>query len=264
MKTEKIPILKVCLLAAFLSFTAIVYSQTAGTLTFSCNTTAPSGTWGLKHVLAVWIQNTATPSIFIKTKAKYGNQDDHLTSWIAVSNYSVVDATTGSTLTAYGTQSVVWNGTDVNNVVVPDGNYNVYIEMGWGSNKTTQHAVTSFQFTKGQNAQKLSPAATENYTDVVVDWAPKVTMVEAVENSNLVSVFPNPTGGKLKLDFKNPVYSAKLSVENEAGATVFQKSLENGQTGVSDIDLSRFANGLYYINLTTGKQKYVYKVILNK
>src|SRR5689334_11457313 len=88
-------------------------AQTAGTLTFSTDTYAPSDTWGNKHVLAAWLVNTANPAVFIKTNVKYGYEDDHLTSWIQQTNSNLVDAVTGATLTTYGKITVTWNGTDV-------------------------------------------------------------------------------------------------------------------------------------------------------
>lgn len=82
MKTKAIRIEVFLLFVIFCGIATIpTYSQTAGTLTFSAGTTAPSAGYGLEHVLAVWLENTDNPSVFIKTRAKYGNEDDHLTSW---------------------------------------------------------------------------------------------------------------------------------------------------------------------------------------
>ena len=114
--------------SVFLILSATVNAQTAGSLTFSCTTAAPSGNWGDKHVLAVWIENTQNPSVFIKTKSKYGSEDDHLTAWGSKSGKNLVDAVTGATLSAYGKQSIIWDGTNVSHNVVADGNYNVFIE----------------------------------------------------------------------------------------------------------------------------------------
>ena len=89
------------ILAALILCLGFIYplsAQTTGTLNFSSNTTAPSANWGNKHVAAIWIQNNANPSVFIKTNAKYGSEDDHLTSWVPVSGKNLVDAVTGSTL----------------------------------------------------------------------------------------------------------------------------------------------------------------------
>ncbi len=250
------------LLIVFIS--ANIFAQTAGSLTFSCATDAPSGTWGTKHVLAIWIEDTQNPSNFIKTKAKYGHEDDHLTAWVAKSNKNLVDATTGATLTSYDTRSVIWDGTDVNRNVVADGTYKVFIEMGWGRDKTTQHAVTSFTFTKGADLVQLNPTGDSNYSDVMIEWKPTVTFVNQFKHDNTIAVYPNPTKGKVTLDFVNTVESAKVTVENESGISVYNNLLKKDFAGILTIDLTGIAEGLYFIKIQTKDSQYVYKLLLSQ
>ncbi len=250
--------------ALFMLTTFSVFSQTSGTLTFSCSTTAPNGTWGTKHVLAVWLENTANPSVFIKTKAKYGNEDDHLTSWVAKSGKNLVDATTGSTLATYNTITVSWNGTNTSNTVVPDGTYNIYIEMGWGSNKTTDHSVQSFSFVKGPNSQHLAPSATTNYSNVVIDWNSAITLVGANENFDNECLFPNPTEGVVNIKFNREMKGASLKVVNPAGKTVISERNVQIPIGTKAIDLGDQPNGLYFIMIQATNLKYTYKVLINK
>ena len=241
-----------------------LFSQTAGNLTFSCSTSAPSGSWGDKHVLAIWIEDTKNPSVFIKTKAKYGNEDDHLTSWIPKSGKNVVDAVTGATLSTYGKQTVIWNGTDVKGNVVADGTYNVFIEMGWGRDKVAQHAVVPFTFTKSTSEAHLTPTGTGNYSNVTLDWVPAVTLVESVDKTEGISIYPNPTKGPVNLKFSGYQSSAKLFVENASGSTVFQKNIEKGFSGLLNIDLSIYSNGMYFVKIIDPENQFVYKVMLNK
>jgi hypothetical protein len=264
MNTIQKKVIIAVIVSLLLNFSVKIYSQTAGSLTFSCSTTAPSGTWGNKHVLAIWIENTQNPSAFIKTKAKYGSQDDHLTAWAAKSGKNLVDATTGATLTSYVSSSVIWNGTGVNNVVVADGNYNVFIEMGWGSSKTSQHAVTSFTFNKGPAGVHLNPTGTSNYSNVVIDWVPLTTLVPQIKDSNSLTVYPNPTNGLLNLEIKQSIPSAKIIVVNTLGAVVYQKTIEDGFVGNLNIDLVSFTNGLYLLKVSYPEHEFVYKVILQK
>lgn len=252
-------------LAAFFSLTvSVALSQTAGSLTFSCNTTAPSGSWGNKHALAIWIENTQTPSVFIKTKAKYGNDDDHLTSWSAKSGRNLVDAVTGATLGSYEVRSIIWDGTDVSKKVVPDGTYNVFIEMGWGKDKVAQHAVSSFSFTKSANSVQLTPAGNNNYSNISIKWTPTVTLSQTLENSGIAEVYPNPASGLVKLDVKRAIPQAKIQVENSLGSAVFTKQLEKNFTGILNIDLTAFANGIYFVKIVSPEEKFTYKVMLNK
>jgi len=246
-----------------LSTSFITFSQTGGNLTFNCTTTAPSGNWGNKHVLAIWIENAQSPSSFIKTKSKYGYEDDHLTAWGPKSGKNLVDAVTGATLSSYGTQSVIWDGTDISHVVVADGTYKVFIEMGWGKDKVLQHAVTSFTFNKGATAFHAEPSGDGNYSNISIDWTPTVTFSNTLENAGSILVFPNPTNGVVRLDFKQSIQSAKITVESELGGLVYSKNLENNFNGLFTIDLSSFANGLYFVKVISPNQKYLYKVVLN-
>ncbi len=251
-------------LSILLILSVTLKAQTAGNLTFACTTAAPSGSWGNKHVLAIWIEDTKNPSVFIKTKAKYGYEDDHLTSWLPKSGGSLVDAVTGATLSAYGKQTVIWNGTDIKGNVVADGNYNVFIEMGWGKDKVAQHSVVSFTFAKSNNEVHLTPAGTTNYSNITVDWVPAVTLVGSVDNPEEITVYPNPTKGPVTLKFSGNQSAAKLVVENSSGSSVFQKNIEKGFTGLVNIDLSAFSNGIYFVKIADRENQFVYKVLLNK
>ena len=238
----------------------IACAQTAGNLTFSSNTTAPSGTWGDKHVLAIWIEN-ATSSTFIKTNAKYGYEDDHLTSWSSSSKGNVVDAITGATLTSYGTQSVIWDGTDISSVVVPDGSYNVFIEMGWGSNKSTQHSVLSFTFEKGPNTVNLAPTGNSNYSDVVVNWAPTVNLVNKSKSDQSPIVYPNPSNDVVYLDIKKGFTNSKVLIYNSIGELKFEEKLPDGFTGHVQLDLNGYSGGMYLVKLVSPESQYVYKIL---
>jgi hypothetical protein len=265
MKMNRLTFLKeVLLVVLFCGISALVNAQTAGTLNVSFGTSAPNGTWGTKHVLAVWLENTANPSVFIKTKAKYGNEDDHLTSWTAKSAKSLVDAVTGSTLSAYNTISVVWNGTNTAGTVVPDGTYKVFVEMGWGSNKTNDHAVASFTFTKGTTAQHVTPAGTTNYTNPVIDWTPLATLVDAKENFDNECVYPNPTTGIININFSRELKGASLKVVNAEGKTLISEPAVNIPVGPKLIDLSQYRNGLYFISIQSAELKTTYKVLMNR
>ncbi|MFN8208609.1 MAG: DUF2271 domain-containing protein [Bacteroidales bacterium] len=249
---------------AGLGILSAVHGQTAGTFTFSCTTTAPSGSWGNKHVLAVWIQNNAAPSVFIKTKAKYGNEDDHLTSWTAASGKNLVDAVTGATLSAYGTVSVSWNGTDVSKNVVMDGDYTLFIEMGWGKDKVGQHAVASFPFTKGAVSQHTTPAGTTNYSNAVIDWQPTATLLNTVEDENGLCIYPNPGDGLVQLRFQKRFSDLSISVFNPAGKLLLKESVGVQEAGTRSLDLSKYSPGLYLVSINSSTGTLNYRIVINK
>ena len=267
MKTKTIQI-KVFLFFVILCGLATIstYGQTAGTLTFSAGTTAPSSDYGTKHVLAVWFENAANPSVFIKTQAKYGttDNDDHLTSWTAQSNSNLVDAVSSATLNTYGTITGTWNGTNVSGTVVPDGTYNLYIEMGWGKDHVAAHAVKSFTFTKGATCQHLTPVGTTNFTNIVIDWNPVSTLIGSIEKFDNVNLYPNPTTGMVNINFSNELQGASMVVTNSTGKTIVSERNIKIPVGTKLINLSAYENGLYFINIESGNLKYNYKVLINR
>ena len=267
MKTNSIQI-RALLLFIILNGLAIssAYSQTAGTLTYSAGTSAPISDYGTKHVLAVWFENTANPSVFIKTQAKYGStdNDDHLTSWTAKSNSNLVDAVSAATLNTYGTITGTWNGTNFGGTVVPDGTYNIYIEMGWGRDHVAAHAVKSFTFTKGTTPEHLTPVGTTNFTNVVIDWTPMATLVGTTESFDNVNVFPNPTTGMVNLNFNRELKGVSIMVTNLSGKTFFSESDVKIPVGTKLLDLSACKNGLYFILIESENIKYNYKILIDR
>lgn len=239
-------------------------AQTSGTLRFSCLTNAPSGTWGNKHVAAIWIQNNADPSVFIKTNAKYGHEDDHLTSWIAVSGKSLVDAVTGATLSTYDTLNIEWNGTDVSQEVVADGNYTIYIEMGWGKDKVAQHATTGFTFTKSGTAETLIPEGDSNYSAVNISWQPTATLVGTLEARKGISVFPNPSKGEVRLNFQKELQNVDLTVSDLTGKTIWLEHQNSIPAGLKAIDLTGLPTGMYLLGVKNETEYFSYKVIIEK
>lgn len=265
MKINSIQIKVLLLFSLFYGLaTSSTYSQTAGNLTFSIGTTAPSSDYGLKHVVAVWLENTANPSVFIKTQAKYGSEDDHLTSWIAKSNYNTIDAVSAATLTSYGTITGSWNGTNFGGTVVPDGTYNLYIEMGWGKDQVAAHGVKSFTFTKGGAVQHLTPAGTANFLNIAIDWTPMSTLVGTTESLDNVNVFPNPTTGMVNLNFAKELSGVSILVTNLSGKTYFSESDVKIPVGSKLIDLNACKNGLYFILIESKSIKYNYKILINR
>jgi hypothetical protein len=227
-------------------------AQTPGTMSFSCDTYAPESNYGTKHVLAVWIQNTADPSVFIKTRAKYGNEDDHLISWVAISDKNLVDAVTGATRTSYGTITSDWDGKDVSGEVVTDGDYQVFIEMGWGRNKTDDHAVTSFIFTKGANEENVTHQGDNNFSNVSISWVPEGTtgISSGTESFDYLKIFPNPAKENITIDFGNVSFREKYTVKivNELGQVVWKHTLDKNNINISTYSLG--GSGTYFIQVT--------------
>ena len=78
------------------------------------------------------------------------------------------------------------------------------------------------------------------------------------ENQQL-TIFPNPTDGKIKIEFDNKNYfTCTFEIINLQGGVVYSGLLNSaGQM----IDLSQFSNGVYFIKVTSGTKHTIIKII---
>ncbi len=263
-------------------YTATLFAQsTPGTLTFTYTQTAPS-VLATKNVLAVWIENNA--GTFIKTKDRFvgGGTDDHLPTWMSKSSggvaanasaasCSVVDATTGATRTssttptAFGAKTIIWNGTDVSGTVVADGTYKIWIESAIKSPEPSNGAhsfITSFSFSKSTSTVNLTPAGDANFSAITINWVPATTTgVENNSGNPEISVFPNPTNGILNITYAK---ASTIEVIDILGVVVYKEKTEGSSAGTKIIDLSNFANGIYFVNVSNEMGASQNRIILNK
>lgn len=262
---------KITGVAASIFFSATMFAQTSGTLTVVFTPTVPagstfySGTTTKQNTLAAWIQSST--GTFIKTNMRYwggatSNTGDHLPTWVSKSGSNITSATTGATKSGFASNTFTWNATNVSGAVVADGNYQLVIEDCWNHGTTPNGIYTStVSFVKGPTASTVTPTATSWLTGVSVIWTPSAVGVNEINAVNpALSVYPNPTQGLFTVDFKN---ANTIKVFNTLGAVVYEEKIEQ-TTGSKQIDLTRFVNGVYFVNVSNGTNSSNQKIILNK
>ncbi len=259
---------------------SITFAQTQGILTFTFTEIPKTPTYNgsNQHALALWIQSST--GAFIKTKLAYagccatcGNTQDHVPTWSANAgglssdclNANVVDATTGATASAWKTYTVSWDGKKgaaATGTLQPDGIYKVSIQSTW-SHAGTGTALTSYTFTKGPNVDHQTPNASTTFSNITLNWQPITTtgLNEASINNPEINVYPNPTNGVFNVDFKN---ANNIKVFNMLGIVVYETKVEQETEGTKNIDLSSFADGIYFINVSNTSGSLNHKVILDK
>lgn len=264
--------MKPIFLALFSLTASVLFGQTTGTLTFSVTTVNYSAPYSPAHILAIWISNDNVQ--WVKTR-KYLAQNpvyrQYLTNFrIATGNtYNAIDAITGPTLPNHVTHTVSWDGKDVNGNLVADGNYRIYIEFTSANATGKLHYI---QFTKGPQAQMLTPANQPNFTNMSLSWAPKSTVgVEnEIANVRILDCFPNPFSDHayitLRSERKLPVI---INIYNNLGQTV-KSFILNTNAGYVEEKLlwdgtdqrgQMASNGIYFIGAEQGGTKQVLKVI---
>jgi flagellar hook assembly protein FlgD len=262
----------IILLFLLLTASGKLFSQTSGTLSFSVTTVAPAAatSYGTNNLLAIWIEDNSTA--FIKTKIKYSSTGnyDHLGTWTAKSGQNTTDATTGATRTNYGVITFLWDAKNVNGasngILVPDGIYNIWLELAYDRLTVANEgkAVNSYSFTKGPAAVHLTPANVTNFSSVIIDWTPLITGVEGTLESKDFNVYPNPSTGLLKIDFKQPAADCSVKIINNTGQVVYTEELTDIQEGTRTLDLTSLNAGNYLCVLHFPGKDIVFSVILVK
>jgi len=247
-------------------------AQTAGTFTFVFTQVVHSPCFvASKNVMAVWIQTST--GTFVKTKLRNlgSGTKDHLPTWAVnaggtagngmAAACSVVDATSGATLTSFGTKTIVWNGTDVTGALVPDGAYKVTIQSTW-NHGTGSTVTTSFNFTKGIAADSQTPANTTSFTGISLNWVPDFSGVHDIASYDpAINVYPNPSNGVFDVSFNK---ATSIKVVDVLGATIFEEKIDANSVGIKSIDLSGFADGIYFVYVFDEEKSSKRKLILNK
>jgi len=91
-----------------------------------------------------------------------------------------------------------------------------------------------------------------NYTFV---W----TSIEQQEKGNLFSVQPNPTNGSIIVELAN-MSNMKIVINDNLGRVILQKVFSNK----TNIDLSEFQNGIYFLSLFKNNQRIGTQKIIKK
>lgn len=181
----------------FLEAATLSYGQTKGVLTVNVTTQSAASTtsgnmgpssfggghgagrsYAPNNILAVWIEDNSGK--FVKTLLVNAQRYAmYLTSWKTSTStsgtaYNRVDAVTGATNRYHGTRTCIWDGTDFNGKIVPDGTYRVRMELT-EANATGNNS--SFTFTKGKSADIQAPADKTNFSAISLKWEPGTSTI---------------------------------------------------------------------------------------
>lgn len=89
---------------------------------------------------------------------------------------------------------------------------------------------------------------------VSLDSIAKTTQgLSAASNIESLKVYPNPSSGQFTVQLPEQLQVATIRVHNSVGAVVYSASITAAQ---SQVDLSNFANGLYYAVISTKSTLY--------
>jgi hypothetical protein len=139
-----------------------------------------------------------------------------------------------------------------------------------GNQSATLTASGSSSYTWSTNANGSSIVVTPTVNTSYMVWSTNangcgsasltqsVTICSGLnENiaSNTIKLYPNPSKGHFKIDVREEIGVADLSIYNSIGQLIFKKEMKKGENAV---DISRFAGGYYY-SVITAKENIVFR-----
>lgn len=166
-------------------------SQTEGNLGFSVLTATYNGPYGPRNAGAIWITNSQNQ--FVKTIKKWASNYEYtLIRWIASSGHNTVGAITSASFNSHQTHNIVWNGTNHQGNLMPDGDYKINIEF-------TEHNASSanmgkykqITFTKGSEPVSTTIPNDTYFRNMNLSWTPVIV------NGTLSGVVSGPGGSPI-------------------------------------------------------------------
>jgi len=89
------------------------------------------------------------------------------------------------------------------------------------------------------------------------------TRAAKMEAGKPVTIYPNPSSGKIKLALNDYTGPVKIAVTSALGITVFSKEINSMYGGHPELDLSALSKGFYWMRIQTDKHTSVQSFVLN-
>ena len=231
-------------------------SKAGGEVTFTVRTVTENGNFAPRHVLAIWVEDA---NGFVKTRKAMANQRiQYLYTWKAVSDFNVVDAITGSTINSHQTHTVSWDCTDLEGEIVPNGDYDIWIEF---TEKHAQGPLFNLTFTVGPDAQTLTPPDEAHFKDIELEFTPGFVGVEDIALNEII-IYPNPGNGVFNIQLAESE-DIEINIYDQTGRVIESKSVSEQTSGtVFQIDLSKYEPGVYFAKFSSQGRITTHKLIV--
>ncbi|HKU43148.1 MAG TPA: DUF2271 domain-containing protein, partial [Polyangiales bacterium] len=151
-----------------------------GKLSVAFKSVSLGGRYAPRNVGAVWIETSS--GMFVKTLERWaGIRGVHLTRWTMASGgwgslfgggntADMMDAVSRATLRNHEMHQVMWDMQDASGKTVPDGKYNVMIEVADDNFAASASGSTAFE--KGPAPQTVMAPDKSPYAGLVVTYQP--------------------------------------------------------------------------------------------
>ena len=99
------------------------------------------------------------------------------------------------------------------------------------------------------------------YVDNINISSASTVSIKELEKDNIVTIFPNPTDGKFTISIHSTEHeSYSLTILNSLAQIIYSDRLSKTITN-TEIDMSNFSKGIYWIKLSDGKDEVIKKIV---
>lgn len=239
------------------------------TVLFTVTTVTYHGAYWPKHVFAIWITNSSNQYI-TSLEVRGAAYRSKLNKWNASSGGVIpADAISGASLLQHVTHTVKWNGKNKAGYVVPDGDYNLWVEFN-ETNNTSGNPTISIPFTKGSADQHVTPANTSYFQNIDLQYfytAGYGAGINSLIGNTNVSVTPNPTvdEANIQVDLANKA-TVQVSIYSISGKLVHRFYRSEYEAGKNYFLWSPKSNGVasgtYFVHVTVDQKNQIFKLIV--
>lgn len=144
----------------------------AGTLQITATSSAGTGQYAPRNVVAIWI--TSSTGTFIKTIGRWADvRKQHLVAWGTAAGADV-DAISGATRQDHGTPlTATWDMKTKGGQLVGNGTYTIRMESAdFNANMASQNHQGTFTFVKSATAQTQTNLSSGGFSNVTITFTP--------------------------------------------------------------------------------------------
>lgn len=230
-------------------FSLNIMAQQTESVVFKVTTASPGGNYSPRNIGAIWIEDS--DGNFIKTiKLWAERRKQYLYIWNNTSSGNTVDAVTSATLSSHQIHEVVWNTENYLGEIVPNGTYQLKIEM---TDKHSQGPIATFEFPIGEESNELTISDETYFNNIELKWSSALTDLSNFEELpteyELYQNYPNPFNPITHISVSIPESGRyTLKVYNTIGqevATLLDDQITLG-FHIFSFDASELPSGIYF------------------
>jgi hypothetical protein len=88
------------------------------------------------------------------------------------------------------------------------------------------------------------------------------TVVEELNNSEGISIYPNPAEGYFNINFKEPIHNSTIKIVNALGENVYRMFIGSDFKQTIQIASDKLSEGLYFVLVSNGERQYAQKIVI--